>query len=30
MPIEFASLVATTMATIAVGESLSSGLPERV
>ena len=30
MPIPFESLVATTKATIAVGESLSSGRPERV
>jgi predicted dehydrogenase/threonine dehydrogenase-like Zn-dependent dehydrogenase len=30
MPISFESLVATTRATIAVGESLSSGHPERV
>ena len=30
MPISFGSLVATTGATIAVGESLSSGRPERV
>ncbi|HXZ70550.1 MAG TPA: Gfo/Idh/MocA family oxidoreductase, partial [Streptosporangiaceae bacterium] len=30
MPISFESLVATTSATIAVGESLSSGRPERV
>ena len=30
MPISFESLVATTRATIAVGESLSSGRPERV
>ena len=30
MPIELASLVATTRATIAVGESLASGTPEQV
>jgi predicted dehydrogenase/threonine dehydrogenase-like Zn-dependent dehydrogenase len=30
MPIAFDSLVATTMSTIAVGESLTSGRPERV
>jgi len=30
MPIPFESLVATTRATIAIGESLSSGRPERV
>jgi hypothetical protein len=30
MPIELASLVATTKATIAVGESLASGTPEQV
>jgi hypothetical protein len=30
MPIAFESLVATTQATIAVGQSLASGKPERV
>jgi hypothetical protein len=30
MPIDIESLIATTKATIAVGESLTSGRPERI